>query len=205
MKKAYRVVLMLSLSVVIVGCQSMAVVSDNPMGKSDNSIKGFGLETVDFEFAAKKAMDEFLDSPAATRSDGTRWRVAIGEVINDTTFNINTKSLTSRIRSSLIKSGKFTFSGFVGQDQTTFLKESQQLSKSKLVDQKSVAKGGTAQAPNLQLNGEIRQRNNVSGDRSKQSLEYEFDFTSTDVVTGQIAFNTLIDIRKIGSNKNFAW
>ena len=205
MKKAYRVVLMLSLSVVIVGCQSMAVVSDNPMGKSDNSIKGFGLETVDFEFAAKKAMDEFLDSPAATRSDGTRWRVAIGEVINDTTFNINTKSLTSRIRSSLIKSGKFTFSGFVGQDQTTFLKESQQLSKSKLVDQKSVAKGGTAQAPNLQLNGEIRQRNNVSGDRSKQSLEYEFDFTATDVVTGQIAFNTLIDIRKIGSNKNFAW
>ena len=205
MKKAYRVVLMLSLSVVIVGCQSMAVVSDNPMGKSDNSIKGFGLETVDFEFAAKKAMDEFLDSPAATRSDGTRWRVAIGEVINDTTFNINTKSLTSRIRSSLIKSGKFTFSGFVGQDQTTFLKESQQLSKSKLVDQKSVAKGGTAQAPNLQLNGEIRQRNNVRGDRSKQSLEYEFDFTATDVVTGQIAFNTLIDIRKIGSNKNFAW
>ena len=205
MKKAYRVVLMLSLSVVIVGCQSMAVVSDNPMVKSDNSIKGFGLETVDFEFAAKKAMDEFLDSPAATRSDGTRWRVAIGEVINDTTFNINTKSLTSRIRSSLIKSGKFTFSGFVGQDQTTFLKESQQLSKSKLVDQKSVAKGGTAQAPNLQLNGEIRQRNNVSGDRSKQSLEYEFDFTATDVVTGQIAFNTLIDIRKIGSNKNFAW
>lgn len=205
MKKAYRVVLMLALSVVIVGCQSMAVVSDNPMGKSDNSIKGFGLETVDFEFAAKKAVDEFLASPAATRSDGTRWRVAIGEVINDTTFNINTKSLTSRIRSSLIKSGKFTFSGFVGQDRTTFLNESQQLSKSKLVDQKSVAKGGTAQAPNLQLNGEIRQRNNVSGDRSKQSLEYEFDFTATDVVTGQIAFNTLIDIRKIGSNKNFAW
>ena len=126
-------------------------------------------------------------------------------MVNDTTFNISTKSLTSRIRNKLINSGKFSFSGFVGQDRTSFLNDSAQLAKSKLVDQNSVAKGGTAQAPNLQINGEIRQRTNVSGNRSQQTLEYEFDLTATDVVTGQIAFNTLISIDKIGSNKNFAW
>ncbi len=204
MKSTRYLAILSAMLIGLTGCQSM-VQSDNPMSNSDNSIRGFGLQTVDFEYAANQAVEEFLASPASTRSDGTRWRVAIGEVVNDTTFKISTKSLTSRIRSKLIKSGKFTFSGFVGQDKTSFLQDSQQLSKSRLVDQKSVAKGGTAQAPNLQLNGEIRQRNNVSGDRSKQSLEYEFDLTATDVVTGQIAFNTIVDIKKVGSNKNFAW
>ncbi len=188
----------------LVGCQSASVFSNNPMG-NNNSAQGFGIQTVDFEYAANKAVEEFLASPASTRRDGTRWRVAIGEVVNDTTFNISTKSLTSRIRNKLINSGKFSFSGFVGQDRTSFLNDSAQLAKSKLVDQNSVAKGGTAQAPNLQINGEIRQRTNVSGNRSQQTLEYEFDLTATDVVTGQIAFNTLISIDKIGSNKNFAW
>ena len=202
---AFRNFLILSSLIFgLAGCQTSAVYSNNPMG-NNNSSQGFGLQTVDFEYAAKKAVEEFLASPASTRRDGTRWRVAIGEVVNDTTFKISTKSLTSRMRSMLIKSDKFTFSGFVGQDRTSFLNDSAQLAKSKLVDQNSVAKGGTAQAPNLQLNGEIRQRNNVSGNRSQQTLEYEFDFTATDVVTGQIAFNTIISIDKTGSNKNFAW
>lgn len=198
--------IILATVVGLTGCQSMSVISDNPMrGGNSTSIDSFGLTTEDFNYAAKEAVDAFLSSPASTRADGTRWRVTIGEVVNDTTFKINTKSMTSRMRDMLINSGKFSFSGFTGQDGTSFLRDSQQLSKSSLVDQKTVARGGTAQAPNLQINGEIRQRTNESGDRTQQRLEYEFDFKATDVKTGQLAFSKIVDIGKKGSNKNFAW
>jgi PBP1b-binding outer membrane lipoprotein LpoB len=74
-----------------------------------------------------------------------------------------------------------------------------------MVDKSTVAKAGTVQAPDLEIAGEIRQRTNISGDRSRQRLEYEFDFRAVDANTGQIAFSMLIDIKKLGSNKNFAW
>lgn len=199
-----RILFVFFITIGMLGCQSSRVFSDNPL-QSGDSIDSFGLTTEDFDYAAKQAVESFIASPTSLRRDGSQWRVTIGEVVNDTTFRINTKSMTSRMRDMLINSGKFSFSGFTGQDGTSFLRDSQQLSKSTLVDQKSVAKGGTALAPNLQINGEIRQRTNVSGDRSRQRLEYEFDFRATDVTTGQLAFSKIIDIRKTGSNKNFAW
>ena len=165
----------------------------------------FGLTTEDFNYAAKTAVDEFLASPVSNRADGRRWRATLGDVVNDTTFKIDTRSMTSRMRNKLINSGKFSFSGFTGQDRTSFVADSRQLSKSSLVDQRTVAKAGTVQAPDLGFSGEIRQRTNVSGDGGRQRLEYEFDFRAVDANTGQIAFSTLVDIKKLGSNKNFAW
>lgn len=196
----------LLLSLTLSGCVTMDVVSSNPNNSDDpTAIDSFGLTTEDFQYAAKEAVTEFLASSASNRADGRRWRATLGDVVNDTTFKIDTRSMTSRMRNMLTNSGKFSFSGFTGQDSTSFVSDSRQLSKSSMVDQKTVAKAGTVQAPDLEISGEIRQRTNVSGDRSQQRLEYEFDFRAVDAKTGQIAFSTLIDIKKRGSNKSFAW
>lgn len=200
---------LLAVSVIglaVSGCASMDVVS-SISGKSDDptAMDTFGLTTEDFNYAANQAVEEFLASPASNRADGRRWRASLGEVVNDTTFKIDTQSMTSRMRNKLINSGKFSFSGFTGQDRTSFVSDSRQLSKSSMVDQRTVAKSGTVQAPDLEISGAIRQRTNVSGDGSRQRLEYEFDFRAVDATTGQIAFTTLVDIKKLGSNKKFAW
>jgi hypothetical protein len=206
MQSKFMAATLVTLAFSLTGCQTMGVVSSNKTTSEDGTdIDTFGLSSNDFDKAAKEAVAAFLKSPAATRPDGTRWRVTIGEVVNDTTFRIDTRSMTSRMRDELINSGKFSFSGFTGQDRTSFLSDSQQLAKSSLVDQKSVARGGKAQAPNLEISGQIRQTTNVSGDRSKQNLAYEFDFRALDVVTGQLAFTKVFTINKTGSNKNFAW
>ncbi|UOD50029.1 penicillin-binding protein activator LpoB [Orrella daihaiensis] len=207
--KASQLKNILAISVIGLGvsaCGSMDVVSSIGGNSSDSTaMDTFGLTTEDFNYAANQAVEEFLASPASNRADGRRWRATLGEVVNDTTFKIDTRSMTSRMRNKLINSGKFSFSGFTGQDRTSFVADSRQLSKSSMVDQRTVAKAGTVQAPDLEIAGEIRQRTNVSGDGSRQRLEYEFDFRAVDANTGQIAFSTLIDIKKLGSNKKFAW
>ena len=207
--KASQLTNILAISVIGLGvsaCGSMDVVSSIGGNSSDSTaMDTFGLTTEDFNYAANQAVEEFLASPASNRADGRRWRATLGEVVNDTTFKIDTRSMTSRMRNKLINSGKFSFSGFTGQDRTSFVADSRQLSKSSMVDQRTVAKAGTVQAPDLEIAGEIRQRTNVSGDGSRQRLEYEFDFRAVDANTGQIAFSTLIDIKKLGSNKKFAW
>lgn len=195
-----------TIGLAVSGCATMDVVSSIG-GNSDDptAMDTFGLTTEDFSYAANQAVEEFLASPVSNRADGRRWRATLGEVVNDTTFKIDTRSMTSRMRNKLINSGKFSFSGFTGQDRTSFVADSRQLSKSSMVDQRTVAKAGTVQAPDLEFSGEIRQRTNVSGDGGRQRLEYEFDFRAVDANTGQIAFSTLVDIKKLGSNKNFAW
>jgi uncharacterized protein (TIGR02722 family) len=206
MQSKYLAAIVTTLAISLTGCQTMGVVSSNKMTSDDGTaMDSFGLVSEDFEFAAQQAVAAFMKSPASTRPDGTRWRVTIGDVVNDTTFRINTRSMTSRMRDELINSGKFSFSGFTGQDRTSFLSDSQQLAKSSLVDKKTVAKGGTAQAPNLEIAGQIRQTTNVSGDRDSQRLDFEFDFRALDVVTGQLAFTKVVTIKKKGSNSNFAW
>jgi uncharacterized protein (TIGR02722 family) len=201
-----KIVVISTIGLTLSGCATMDVVSSIGGTSSDpTAMDSFGLTTEDFNYAANKAVEEFLASPASNRADGQRWRATLGDVVNDTTFKIDTRSMTSRMRNKLINTGKFSFSGFTGQDSTSFVADSRQLSKSSLVDQRTVAKAGTVQAPNLQLSGEIRQRTNVSGDGGRQRLEYEFDFRAVDSKTGQIAFSTLVDIKKLGSNKNFAW
>lgn len=201
-----KIVALSTIGLALSGCATMDVVSSIGGNTGDSTgMDTFGLATEDFAYAANEAVSEFLASPASNRADGRRWRATLGDVVNDTTFKIDTRSMTSRMRNKLINSGKFSFSGFTGQDRTSFVADSRQLSKSSLVDQRTVAKAGTVQAPDLEFSGEIRQRTNVSGDGGRQRLEYEFDFRAVDANTGQIAFSTLVDIKKLGSNKNFAW
>ena len=101
------------------GCATMDVVSSIGGNASDpTAMDSFGLTTEDFNYAAKTAVDEFLASPVSNRADGRRWRATLGDVVNDTTFKIDTRSMTSRMRNKLINSGKFSFSGFTGQDRT---------------------------------------------------------------------------------------
>ena len=201
MGKFIRSVCLLALPLLLAGCASN-VVSTNPKALKDG-INTFGLTTVDFEFAAKKSLDDFMMSPWLAKKEG-RWLVQVGSVRNETTQEIDTKRLAQRMLSHMTRNGKFAFSSVGGSLADSTVKDYRQLENSDLYDQDSGAKG-KALKPDLSMIGEIAQTTNISADRAKQQLEYEFRLRVTDLASGVIVFDSLVPIDKLGSNKNFSW
>ncbi|MER1941610.1 hypothetical protein ABS755_13005 [Castellaniella sp. FW104-16D08] len=201
--------LVAAMVLALAGCQTIPVVSSNPNAEFSRTGKpgmvSFGLQSTDFEYAAKKAVQEFLESPYAQKPGGGRWVVQMGEVINDTTFRIDTASMTSRMKRNMTKTRQFIFTGATGTERTRFVQDSRQLSKSKMFKKSTVARNGTVVAPDLEMLGTIRQRTLVDGSGKQQQLEYEFDFRVVERDTGLEIFQSFIPIEKLGSNQNFAW
>lgn len=197
------------MALVLAGCETIPIHSSNPgAGMSttgEKALVAFGLQSVDFEYAANQAVQEFLESPFSKKPGGGRWVVQMGEVVNDTTFRINTASMTSRMKRAMTKTGQFIFTGATGRERTDFVADSRQLRKSAMFDKSTVARNGTVVAPDLEMLGSIRQRTVVSADDSRQQLEYEFDFRVVERDTGLEIFQSFIPIEKLGSNKSFAW
>ena len=202
MKKFVKMILITCMPVLLIGCATGKVSTTNPMA-SKKEIDTFGLSTVDFDYAAKSALDEFMMSPWLAKKEG-RWLVQIGNVRNETVQEVDTKRLTQRMMSYMTKSGKFAFSSVGGSLADKSVKEYRQLEKSDLYDQDTGGKGKVVK-PDLSMIGEISQTTNISADRSKQQLEYEFRLRVTDLSSGIILFDSLVPIDKRGSNKNFAW
>ena len=142
-------------------------------------------------------------SPWLSKKEG-RWLVQVGSVRNETTQEIDTKRLTQRMLSHMTRNGKFAFSSVGGSLADSTVKDFRQLENSDLYDQDSGAKG-KALKPDLSMIGEIAQTTNISADRAKQQLEYEFRLRVTDLASGVIVFDSLVPIDKLGSNKNFSW
>ena len=201
MKQIIKKACLLILPLLLTACAS-TVVSTNP-NASKKGIDTFGLSTVDFDYAAKKSLDEFMMSPWLAKKEG-RWLVQMGNVRNETVQEVDTKRLTQRMMSHMTRNGRFAFSAVGGSLADSTVKDYRQLENSELYDQDSGAKG-KALKPDLSMVGEISQTTNISGDRSKQQLEYEFRLRVTDLGSGIIVFDALVPIDKLGSNKNFAW
>lgn len=206
MKKTFVIA---ALTLTLAGCETIPVHSSNPNAglstTGDKALVAFGLQSVDFEYAANQAVQEFLESPFSRKPGGGRWVVQMGEVLNDTTFRIDTASMTSRMKRAMTKTGQFIFTGATGRERTAFVGDSRQLRKSAMFDKSTVARNGTVIAPDLEMLGSIRQRTVVSADQAKQQLEYEFDFRVVERDTGLEIFQSFVPIDKLGSNKSFAW
>src|SRR5690606_11623779 len=149
--------------------------SSNPNAElsrtGEPALVSFGLQNTDFEYAANQAVQEFLESPFARKPEGGRWVVQMGDVVNDTTFRIDTASMTSRMKIAMTRTGQFIFTGATGRERTDFVADSRQLSKSRMFDQRTVARSGTVIAPDLEMLGAIRQRTVVGADQKRQQLE----------------------------------
>lgn len=192
----------------LAGCQSNQVRTSNPdvdTTSKNSQMVSFGLQGVDFEYAARKAADEFMQAGWFQRQPPDReWIVMMGEVVNDTTYRLDTASMTSRMKRYLVNSGRFGFSAAIGKEATATVADYRQLSRSELFDQ-STGTHVKAIKPDLEMLGAIRQRTNISGDRRQQQLEYEFDFRVVDLGSGIERFQAFVPIEKQGSNRNFAW
>jgi len=206
---------LLTAGLLLAGCQGGGKVvsnvrldpaSDTAAGllPEDQSVTSLALQTRDFEFAAQRAVQAFLDSPNARRPAGAGpWIAQVGMVVNDTPLGIDTASVTSRIEIGLMRSGLFLISAAGGSRSSGFVTESRDPENPELFVPGSLPRSGTVAAPELSIEGVIRQRSLANGNR--QQVEYEFDFRVVDAASGLNLFRDLVDIQKVGGNDSFAW
>lgn len=200
-----KVIAVSALVLLLSGCETTApITSTNPnAARASGGMQSMQLQSVDWEYAAKKAVEEFLSSKFSSKPGGGRYVVAMGDVINDTTLDIRTQSLTSQMKGLMTRTGSFIFTGAVGSERTRTVGDSRQLSQSAMFDQRTTTRNNTVIAPDLEMLGAIRQRTIPGGGR--QALEYEFDFRVVELHTGLEIFQAFIKIDKTGSNQKFSW
>ena len=166
----------------------------------------FGLDYRDFEYAAKQAVDSFLNSPLSRKpGSNAPWVMAISRIINDTTLNFDTDQLVKKIRIALLNSGRVitTTAVAAGGPEDRMSAQVRELQSSDLFNQKTVAKRGRMVAPDLSLSGKIIQRTNKVG--GKQQVDYYFQLTATNIDTGLAYWEFEKVIAKLGKDKNFSW
>ena len=198
------------IAVSLAGCAAQpTVMSSNPMAGTGtpaaSEFQTMALTTIDFEYAAHQIVMDWLQNPASNKPGGGAWVVSFDPVTNDTTILFDTRSVTSRMKKAMTDSGKFMFTGAVGQERTSSIKDVRELKNSSEFDQSTVASAGTVVAPELAMSGRIGLRNVIAGDRKSQQNEYEFDFRVVNLANGLELFNMIQPIDKRGSNQTFAW
>jgi PBP1b-binding outer membrane lipoprotein LpoB len=192
----------------LAGCETGKVVTTNTManpGASANAeIDTFQLSSIDLDFAAKKAIDEFMQSPQWGRRGERRWVVAMGDVSNRTANRFSTRDVTAKIKSYMQRSGNFIFTAAVGADTNSMIRDYRELERSRMFDKQSGSQS-LAVKPDLAMDGQIRQRSVVSADRRQQSQQYVFDLRVVELGTGLELFQAVIPIDKTGSNSRSPW
>lgn len=193
---------------IIAGCSSGGVRYSTgvPSEKDPNAAMTMGIDRIDFENAASDMVASMLQDPAfANIQPGTRKVIAIGRIKNDTTQRIDTDLLTTKITTSLRRSGKFVLTTAVaaGGAKDTMSEDVRELRENDEFAQKTIAKKGTLIAPDFSLAGKIIQRTAKVG--REQQVDYYFQLTLTDLTTGLAFWEDEKVISKSGSNSSVTW
>ena len=162
------------------------------------------LDYRDFDQAASKMVQSMLGSGALKKSEGGRYVVATGRIINDTTQRIDTDQLMVKIETEILNSGQAVMTSAIGSGSDELLHETRELRDSEEFDPDTVAKRQTLIAPELTISGKIFQRN-IRYDRNTQQVEYYFQLKLSDVKSGLRFWQDDTLIGKRGSSKSVSW
>jgi uncharacterized protein (TIGR02722 family) len=162
------------------------------------------LDYRDFDMAASRMVQSMLGSGALKKPDGSRYVVATGRIINDTTQRIDTDQLMVKIETEILNSGQAVMTSAVGSGTDELLHESRELRDSEEFDPDTVAGRRTLIAPELTISGKIFQRN-IRYDRNTQQVEYYFQLMLSNVSSGLRFWQDETLIGKRGSNRSVSW
>ena len=166
----------------------------------DTSAEVNALDSRDFDIAAEKMIEDMIASGAVDKPAGGRYVLAIGRVANRSGQDIDVDQLVKKIRVALLKSGKVVVTTAVaaGGAEDDMSRAVRDLADDDMFNSATVAKAGTAIAPELSLSGKIIGRN-LKISSSKQRIEYIFQLSLTDINTGLAYWEGEETIGKIGA------
>lgn len=145
----------------------------------------------DMQLIAKTLVESLTEFERVKSFEG-RPVVMLTKVGNRTSEHIDVKMLTDKIRTSLIKSGRFRFSDKATRDE---LKEEYDYQSSEYVDAKTAAKKGRQLGADFIINGDIG--SNIQQVGRDKVVYYKVTLNLVDVETNIIEWSDEREVRKI--------
>jgi len=191
------------LSLILLGGLSVLISSCGPKaftkGSYDDPEKVILLDDKwnenDMQLVSNRLVDSLVGS-TIIQGEKERPLVMITQVKNRTSEHIDVKMLTNKIRTAVIKSGKFRFSD---RDTREELKDEYEYQSSKYVDQATAAKIGRQIGVKYIINGDIS--SNVQQVGRDKVVYYKVTLNLIDVQTNVIEWADDTEIRKIYRKK----
>lgn len=196
-----KLILILAAAVIAAGCATKTtyINKDNDPGHPVLS-----LDYRDFDTAIEEIVQSLLDSGTLKKEDGSRYVVTTGEILNDTTQQIDTRQLMSSVEERLVASGQVDMTSAIGSAADDMVDASRALRDSEEFREDTVIPKHQLIAPELSFSGKIFQRT-ISYDRKTKQVEYYIELIVTDLKTGLRFWQKQVQILKRGDTKAPIW
>jgi penicillin-binding protein activator len=189
MKRIIGIIFIFIFIGIFAGCASTPQVSYGNPEQVETVTIGFG--STDLQTIAEKMVNSLLASPVI--ATGTRPVFYVHQVKNMTDEHIDTKSVTDKIRVTLLKSGRVRFSA-VNEVNDEILKQLEYQSKSGVVDPATAKSAGSQVGADYFLFGELTSIRKSAG--RVKDIYYKYTMNLVNIKTGLIEWADEKEIRK---------
>lgn len=175
----------------LAGVKSASYVQDS------SAYVSFGIDIHDIDKVIESNAASLLDSQYVRTLQGKRL-LAIADIANETSEDIDVELMARKLARALRKSGKFTLTNAIagsGAKADRFIKDSRKLTKDPTYNQYTTHEQDTLQAPELSLSGKIAQRSKKIGEVVR--VDYIFLLTLSDIKTGKVVWDNEEIISKV--------
>ena len=177
-------------------CGLAGVKSANYVQDSSEYVS-FGIDIHDIDKVIESNATSLLDSQYVRTLQGKRL-LAIADIANETSEDIDVELMARKLARALRKSGKFTLTNAIagsGAKADRFIQDSRKLTKDPNYNQYTTHEQDTLQAPELSLSGKIAQRSKKIGEVVR--VDYIFLLTLSDIKTGKVLWDNEEIISKV--------
>ena len=173
----------------LAGCASAPQVSYGNPEQVETVTSDFG--STDLQMIAEKMVNSLLASPVL--SSGARPVFYVHRVRNMTDEHIDTRSITDKMRVTLLKSGRVRFSA-VSEVNDEILKQLEYQSRSGVVDPATARSAGSQVGADYFMFGEISSIRKAAG--RVEDVYFKFTMNLVNIKTGLIEWADEKEIRK---------
>lgn len=174
----------------LAGCASAPQVSYGNPEQVETVTSDFG--STDLQMIAEKMVNSLLASPVL--SSGARPVLYVHRVRNMTDEHIDTRSITDKMRVTLLKSGRVRFSA-VGEVNDEILRQLEYQSRSRVVDPATARSAGSQVGADHFMFGEISSIRKAAG--RVEDVYFKFTMNLVNIKTGLIEWADEKEIRKV--------
>ena len=175
----------------LAGVKSASYVQDS------SAYVSFGIDIHDIDKVIESNATSLLDSQYVRTLQGKRL-LAIADIANETSEDIDVELMARKLARALRKSGKFTLTNAIagsGAKADRFIQDSRKLTKDPTYNQYTTHEQDTLQAPELSLSGKIAQRSKKIGEVVR--FDYIFLLTLSDIKSGKVVWDNEEIISKV--------
>ena len=197
-----KMIPILAVSLLFTGCAPTKTVNIDKATDKGHAV--LSLDYRDFDNAIEEIVQSLLNSGVLKKDDRSRYVVTTGEIVNDTTQQIDTRQLMSSVEDRLIASGQVDMTSVIGDSADNMLTASRDLRESDEFNKTTLIQKGQMISPELSFTGKIFQRV-LNYDKKTNQVEYYIQLIVTDLKTGLRFWQKQVQILKRGSNKAPIW